>query len=367
MKVATDLRVLVSNHYKSTGFAIRGKYDTSYKSGQFVETDGPGTGFFVRNSSSRAYHEFVQGVVKANKPTYLKMVLGKEFSFDDELAAAEEALSHAEDKMKNLILESYVNTLPYAKEAELGERIIRGIKDRSHRHHHHLNSYQTGVLTSYKSRVAKLGHDVRKIQLHISQICPEEKYNRFSEVAKAFANAASSHRIWHVLDEGLREGSRHELVYFDLGIFDFFQTPMMTPLMRTTTGETYYLYPDFVIRARKSTDFDVIPLKDLTFIYREQPYDMVSGMITHHSSKKKKSKRRSKGTHPDYDTFGSGLLVPEHEVALEDFDKEEEKHVKVRVVGELHIPEINLHYYSQDNATMHTFVNVMRDYKNTLE
>lgn len=366
MKVATDMRVLVSNHYKPTGFAIRGKYDIAYKSGQFIETDGPGTGFFVRNSSSHAYRDFVKSIARSNRQSYWKMLLGKEFSFDDEIAAASEALRQAGDGVKNLILEGYVNTLPYAKEAELGERIIRGIKDRSHRHKHHLNSYQTGVLTSYKSRVAKLGHDVRKIQLHISQICPEERYNRFCDVVKAFSNAASSHRIWHVQDNDLHANTRHELVYFDLGIFDFFQTPMSTPMMRTTTGETYYLYPDFILRARKTTDFDIIPLKEVNFIYREQPYDMVSGMITHQtSSHKKKSKRRRKGSHPDYDTFGSGLLVPEHEVAIEDLDKEE-RHEKVRVVGELHIPEINLHYYSQDNSSMHTFVNVMRDYKNTL-
>ena len=81
-KVAKGLSVWVSNHYTPTLFGIRGKYESSYKSGQYVECGSPGTGFFVRNSSSRTYKAFCQGERAKLTPNYFDLVRGKEFSFD---------------------------------------------------------------------------------------------------------------------------------------------------------------------------------------------------------------------------------------------------------------------------------------------
>ena len=57
-----------------------------------------------------------------------------------------------------------------AREAEEAERIINGIKELAHSRHR-LTSYQTHVMSSYKSKIARLGHDVRDIQLHVSDFC----------------------------------------------------------------------------------------------------------------------------------------------------------------------------------------------------
>ena len=56
--VAKGLTVWVSNHYCPTLFGIRGHYESSYKSGQYVESGSPGTGFFIRTSSSHSYKNF---------------------------------------------------------------------------------------------------------------------------------------------------------------------------------------------------------------------------------------------------------------------------------------------------------------------
>ena len=147
-RVARGLSVWVSNHYCPTLFGIRGKYESSYKSGQYVESGSPGTGFFVRNSSSRTYKAFCKNERQKLLPTYWDMVRNKEFSFDRELARVEAAQNEAGiDKWRAMILESYVNVLPMAKEAEEAERIVEGIKELSHRRHR-LSSYQTHVMSS---------------------------------------------------------------------------------------------------------------------------------------------------------------------------------------------------------------------------
>ena len=116
MTVAKGLKVWVTNHYMPTLFGIRGHYESSYKSGQYVETVAPGTGFFVRNSSSHAYKNYCKAQRLKLVPKYWDMVRGDEFDFDIEMDRANKALRETKNEEKARILESYVNVLPLAKE-----------------------------------------------------------------------------------------------------------------------------------------------------------------------------------------------------------------------------------------------------------
>lgn len=356
--VAKGLTVWVSNHYCPTLFGIRGHYESSYKSGQYVECGSPGTGFFIRTSSSHSYKSFCAAEKAKLSQKYWDMVRGKEFSFDKEITRANEALRATDNEIKARILEAYVNVLPLAKEAEEGERIIAGIKELGHKRHK-LTTYQTHVMSSYKSRIARLGHDVRDIQLSIPKLCSDDRYNKFAEVVIAFTEVASSHRIWHSKDsyEGLE--SAFEQVYFDLGIFNFIQAPLMTPMMRDSVGQYHFLYPDFWVASRSATDFDVYDLKDLTFLFREVPYEMISNMVL--SSYADQNESSSVHHHRNYEQFGSGLLVSQDTSAATEMEKE--NRLRERVVGELYIPEIKLRYYVRDVKALKRFATALNGYK----
>jgi len=362
--VAKGLKVWITNHYTPTLFGIRGHYETSYKSGQYVETGTPGTGFFVRTSSSHAYKNYCKAQRAKLIPKYWEMVRGEEFDFDQEMARANQALRETKDDDKARVLESYVNVLPLAKEAEMGERIIQGIKDLGHRHHK-LTSYQSHVISSYKSRIARLGHDVRDIQLSVAKLCSEEQYKEFANVVIPFTELAASHRIWHSREAYDKLDSAFEQVYFDMGIFDFIQAPLMTPLMRDSIGQRYYLYPNFLVVSRDAVDFDVYKLGEVTFLFREVPYDMISSMVL--SSYADDDSSTSTGTHHhhrNYDDFGSGLLVNKDTVATNEMEKENK--IRERVVGELFIPEIKARFYARDMRAMKHFVTALNDYKKEL-
>ena len=362
MTVAKGLVVKVSNHYTPTLFGIRGHYESSYKSGQYVECGSPGTGFFIRTSSSRTYKSFCNAEKAKLKTSYWDMVRGKEFSFDKEISVANEALRETQDETCARILEAYVNVLPLAKEAEEGERIIAGIKELGHRRHK-LTSYQTHVMSSYKSRIARLGHDVRDIQLSIPKLCSEEQYQKFADVVIAFTQVAASHRIWHSKDSYESLDDAFVQVYFDLGIFDFIQAPLMTPMMRDSEGRYHFLYPDFLVSSSSSTDFQVHPLTQLTFLFREVPYDMISNLVlssyadidesttTHHQ-------------HRNYEQYGSGLLVSKDVAASAEMESENK--MRERVVGEMYIPELKLRYYVREVKSLKHFVNILNKYKEEL-
>lgn len=101
MTVAKGLTVWVSNHYTPTLFGIRGHYESSYKSGQYVECGTPGTGFFIRTSSSHSYKNFCNGEKEKLRTSYWDMLKGKEFSFDKEISKANEALRETKVKERS--------------------------------------------------------------------------------------------------------------------------------------------------------------------------------------------------------------------------------------------------------------------------
>ena len=361
--VAKGLTVWVSNHYCPTLFGIRGHYESSYKSGQYVECGAPGTGFFVRNSSSHSYKNFCKEERAKLLPQYKNMVQGKEFSFEKEIERVTKAKEGNTNPIRDMILESYLNVLPLAKEAEEAERYVNGIKELSH-HRHHLTSYQSHVMSGIKSKIARLGHDVRDIQLYIPKLCGEELYQQFAEVAKQFTQVASSHRIWSVREnyEGLEAAFTQ--VYFDLGIFNFIQAPLMTPMMRDAEGRKIFFYPEFVIRAKDSVDFEVFEMKSLTFLFREVPYDMISNMVIDSYYDVDDSSSSTRLHRRNYEQFGDGLLVNKDSKALNDM--EEETKIRERVVGELYVPEMKMRYYVRDVKALRTFVHTLNEYKDKL-
>lgn len=361
--IAKGLTVWVSNHYCPTLFGIRGHYESSYKSGQYVECGAPGTGFFVRNSSSHSYKNFCKEERAKLVPQYKNMVQGKEFSFEKEIERVTKAKEENTNPIRDMILESYLNVLPLAKEAEEAERYVNGIKELSHRRHH-LTSYQSHVMSGIKSKIARLGHDVRDIQLYIPKLCGEELYQQFADVAKQFTQVASSHRIWSVREnyEGLEAAFTQ--VYFDLGIFNFIQAPLMTPMMRDAEGRKIFFYPEFVIRAKDSVDFEVFEMKSLTFLFREVPYDMISNMVIDSYYDVDDSSSSTRLHRRNYEQFGDGLLVNKDSKALNDM--EEETKIRERVVGELYVPEMKMRYYVRDVKALRTFVHTLNEYKDKL-
>ena len=362
MSVGKGRRVWVYNPYTPTTFGIRGKYESVYRTEQYIEDRTPGTGFFVRQSSSQAYRSFVIQQARRSRPSYLRMLLGKDFSFSREIVRAESAAGDASSEMRRRILEAYANCLRMGQEVELNERVMIGIKGRSR----HLSHDQKSAMSRYKSSSAEKNHDVRSVQLHTTDFCSEERYRQFRDVVKAFANAAASHRLWSEYRDG-SEVTMHQ-VFFDLGIFDFIQAPLMTPMLRDAWGRNYFLYPDFMVCSRDAVDFDVIDLRSLTFDYQEVAYDLFNSVpqVRQKTVRKKHHRRNTRTMHVrrDYDRFGAGLLVGENNLGDEDDHYySEHGHHRQRIMGQLSIPELGLVFYTQDNQSMFEFVDAMKRYQ----
>lgn len=263
VKVTEGLYIKQSKHFFYTDFGVRDGGTGQYGGRRYVCDGVPGTGFIERESESHSYHEYVRKQLARQKPTYWRLLLGREPSYDKELARARVALANADDPLKRSILDSYVNALGVGRTEERLERVVRGIKDKIG---HRSNKFLVSVMSHYKSKISQLGHDMRSVQLDVKDMCTEEQYEKYCAVVEHFVKVAGCRRVWH-LNEDARE--KYVQVYFDMGIFDFIRSDYFLPIMRDSRGVQYYLLPTHMIVARSSVDFDLVPLKDLTIVCQE--------------------------------------------------------------------------------------------------
>lgn len=277
MHVAEHLRVKVSNHFHYSDFGVRDTGEMRYTGRRYVSTSTPGTGFVEHESESHSYHQFVRGQLAMQRSNYLQMLLGKEPSFEREMARVEAALRDGGDDQRRQILECYLNALSVARSEEKLQRVVRGIKDKIG---HHSNKYLVSVLSHYKHKISQLERDIYSVEYRLKDHYDSATLEAYATMVEAFTKMAACRRIWHYNEE---KSDNFAQVFFDLGIFDFIRSECYLPLMRDSKGVSYYLLPDSVLVARSSVDFDLVPLKGLTLVCQElaieEPVEMLSSRL----------------------------------------------------------------------------------------
>ena len=276
VRVSEGLYVWISNHFTYSDFGVRDSGEMRYYGRRYINLGSPGTGFIERESESHSYHEFVRDAIAKQKPSYWKMVTGREPDFKREIAAVEQALEGAEG-LRRRILDAYLNALRIHRTEERMERIVRGIKDKIG---HHSNKYLVSVMSHFKNKIAQLSHDMDSVEVHVSSLCSPEQYAAYLEMVEAFTHVASCRRVWHY-NEAKR--AKYNSVFFDLGIFDFIRSESYLPLMRDSHGTLYYLLPQEMLVVRSSVDFDVVPYSSLSIVSQElaveEPIEMLSSRL----------------------------------------------------------------------------------------
>lgn len=277
VKVADGLHVNISNHFFYTDFGVRDSGEIRYSGRRYIVTGTPGTGFIERESESHSYHTFVRKHVAEMKPSYLRMLLGKEPNFDKSIAAANKALAATSEPYRRQLLECYVNALTVAKKEERMQRVIRGIKDKMG---HRSNKFMVSVMSHYKNKIRQLENDMNSVIWHVKDHCSPESYEAYSRAVTAFTRVASCRRIWFF---DPKHRNSYSQVFFDMGVFDYIRNEAFLPLMRDPEGVHYYLLPDAMVVARSHVDFDVVPLKTLTIVSQElaieEPNEALLGQL----------------------------------------------------------------------------------------
>ncbi|MBO7490579.1 MAG: hypothetical protein J6T88_09910 [Bacteroidales bacterium] len=340
MTVAEGLRVPVSRHFFYSTFAVRGRYDSGAHMGGFVCEGTPGTGFFVRNTESHSYRRFVTAAKKRTQQNLWTLITGKEPDFDKEYKRVEEAFANVTDSNVKQILSSYQNVISLAKDEEQLQRIVRAVKDKMG---NHPNKSMVSVISHYKSSIAGLERDVRSAQMNYSKKIGEEQLAAWSKVVDAFHLLVESRRLWAVyLDNGT---PAYQQVFFDMGIFDYIQSPGDTPVMRDYDDTHYYLYPDGMVAARSSVDFDFYKWKDIDFEFKVVDISTLAVRPQFNShSHKSKSKHKHSSASTDALSTLYGMT-------------------RAQVVGEIYIPKIDRRFFVNHTGPAEDFYKAVKEYK----
>lgn len=255
------LTLPVSEHYFHTDFGVRDSHDSTKNINEYVMTTGPGTGFFMNVGSGDSYRTFAHKMKSLNDPSYFKLLLGREFSFDSEISKAEAALMLADNDMMRRLMESYVGCLKIAKEENLVERKVRAVKDAIHRTQKHYSL--SGSFKALRSKISHYEHQIHITQLDMRSFCCDGQYDDYCTVVAAYVRLIRKCRIYAVVGK-----KRHaERVFWDMGIFNFVRSACDVPLLRDVNGTQYFLFPDAFLKVRSNTEIEVYPLQNLTITY----------------------------------------------------------------------------------------------------
>ncbi|MCR4828050.1 MAG: DUF4236 domain-containing protein [Bacteroidales bacterium] len=334
VRVSDDLRLAIPRHFVYTTFGVRGRYDSVSRTGNYICSGEPGTGFFAHSSDSSSYRHFIASERKKLKQNYLTLLMDKEPDLQNEYDRIEKVLEDTHDKEKLRILSTYQNVVALARDEEMLQRVVRAIKDYIKRNHR--SQANSSILTHYKSSIASLEHDVRATQLNIKNDLNEEQLAAWGEVVKAFDDIVNSRRIWSVYMDG--ETDAYQQVFFDLGIFDYIQSPFDTPLIRDHQGRRFYLYPQGIVEARTNTDFDIHHWNKMKVSFN--PTD-ISTLSTRAEFNFQRSSRKKHHTDALSNLYGT---------------------TRSQTVGELAIPTLKLRFYVNHVEPVDAFVKVLIGY-----
>lgn len=278
-QVAPSVRIIVPQNMTYSDFGIKeyarrhhrhrtlteAHEATTKLRGRFICTGVPGTGFFERVTESDTYEAMVSYYTAKTRPNYLKFVFGKEFSFEKEKRAVGRALEAEMGAEKRAVLESYANCLGIAQEAEGVYRILKGLKsalrDRNN------DKLLSSAASQYKNVVAHLASQMRLCQISLESMTDERQRESYAAFCNTFEEVMESRRVWALQSTKGTLGMKR--VFLDMGVFDYMCAQEGTPMMRDADGVCYYLFPNYLLRARSTVDFDIIDVHDLTIDFRE--------------------------------------------------------------------------------------------------
>lgn len=334
MTVADGVRLPVSRHFYYSTFGVRDRHENIARTGNYICTGYPGTGFFAHSSESHSYHRYINECRKKNNQNMLTLLLGREPNFDKETKRVTAAFDKHSDEEYIRVLSKYQNMLSLAKEEELLQRVVRAIKDKMG---NRPNKMMVSILSHYKSSIATLERDARSTHLDALASLNDEQRAAWEKVIDAFHLLINSRRLWSVYMED--NSQAYEQVFFDMGVFNYIWSDFDTPMMRDHRGLQYFIYPKGIIAARSSIDFQLYQWKDIDVRFNVVDINTlaVRPKFNSHSSHKKK--------HHHNDAI-SNLYGT----------------TRAQVVGEISIPQLDLRFFVNHTGPAEDFVKALHEF-----
>lgn len=334
MTVAEGVRLPVSRHFHFSTFGVRDRHENIARTGNYICSGIPGTGFFAHSSESHSYHRYIVECRKRNKQNLFTLLSGREPNIDKEIKRVTAAYDKNSDEDYTRVLSSYQNMLALAKEEELLQRVVRAIKDKMDGHP---NKMMVSILSHYKSSIATLEHDARSTHHDVLAPLSDEQRAAWEKVIDAFHLLINSRRLWSVYMED--NSQAYQQVFFDMGIFNYIWSDFDTPMMIDHRGLKYFIYPKGIIAARSSVDFELYKWKDTEVRFNVVDINTLA-------------------VRPKFNAHTSHKKKRHHNDALSNLYGT----TRAQVVGEISIPKLDLRFFVNHTGPAEDFVKALHEF-----
>ena len=281
IRVFPGFTLNLSKSGMSATLGVKGCSVNIGKNGTYLNTGIPGTGLYDRkkidNPNNSIIPEQNQEIPNNNYilETEIKSY-NPEFLTSDSMLALKKSILGAE-KVKKEMFEEWQQAHS-SKNSTLFFLIIL--------HFVIIGFFLKGLKQKYREKklfAENLKKDYENFSLELDFNFDKEKLNDYITIRKYFDEMSKSNKIWDVTS--YRETDRYhertiatktitrQPVQFYHQTLDFIKTPYDAMVLGNANGGNLYIYPGFVIvKESSSTDFGIIDLKNISFIYSDSSF-----------------------------------------------------------------------------------------------
>lgn len=322
IKIAPGISLNVSKKGASTSFGVRGASITTGRNGTYLNTGIPGTGIYSRKKISGGHSTNVPSSNFTNTQTSTSgtgqgclialgiavviglfayntvagliglamfafiMIIAKtsssgekkvEQSVQSKIELAKTATTQATNPIQKEILQSYVSCVELSKKADEKEAIINALQAKLAKKE---KAEFREQLTQYETELSDLHNELERVQFDADKNLSDIEKHQFSKLCDNFENLLECQKIWIItssvksteLKSSASTSVNRKPITFDIGVFNYIKSAFDIPVLRDDAGITYYIYPQFVIKAVSFCDFQIFPKETVSIDYSNQRF-----------------------------------------------------------------------------------------------
>lgn len=331
--IAPGVRLNISKKGVSSTFGMRGASINVGKNGTYLNTGIPGTGIYSRrkigeninyNISDKTQTDngssciiglfvgvvfaFIIGIVVSGLEDYkflgkllsfgsgvwLLILIGAiirkriinsslvlsakaEKEFQQQIETAKNVLNQATDPIQKEILQNFISCAELSRKADETEAIIEAIKQKTEKK---TNSKLEEQIVKYETELSKIIVELENVQLDADKDLDEVEKWKFSKLCESFEKLLTSEKVWQIifsirnteLKSSASDTVERKEVNFDTGVFNYIKSSFDIPILRDLSGNTYYIYPRYIIKVQSFTNFEVVPIDTINLRYSKQRF-----------------------------------------------------------------------------------------------
>ncbi len=332
--IAPGVRLNVSKKGVSTTFGIRGASINVGQKGTYLNTGIPGTGIYRRqkiggnnenyfmsnkkqtdsNSGCLGWlvygvlFSFIVGAILFKQEEYrfwgilmlictgiwLLFVLGayinKLFTnrpsakaqkenklFQAQIELARNALSQTTNPTQKAIIQNFITCAELSRKADETVEIIEALKQKIEKK---TSNQLEEQLEKHEVELSKITVELDEVQLNADKDLDDVEKWQYSLLCENFEKILLSKKIWLItssvrnteLKSSAASTVERKEVNFDAGVFNYIKSSFDIPMLRDLSGNTYYLYPRYIIKAQSFINFETFPIDTVNIRYSKQRF-----------------------------------------------------------------------------------------------